>query len=51
VVVAGGGIGYVVEVVVEEFGCIMEVMVEDWHWVDAAFGRAEVPSSALAGEG
>jgi hypothetical protein len=32
VVVAGGGIGYVVEVVEvdERFGCMTEVVVEDW---------------------
>jgi hypothetical protein len=29
VVVAGGGIGYVVEVD-ERFGCMTEVVVEDW---------------------
>jgi hypothetical protein len=68
VVVAGGGIGRVAEVVVEVgegFGCMaevvvevgegfghmVEVVVEDWCWVAAIFGRAEVPASALAGEG
>jgi hypothetical protein len=63
-VVVGGGIGYVVVVgeefgcmavvvveVGEEFGCTAKVVVEDWCWVDAAFGRVEVPASALAGEG
>jgi hypothetical protein len=53
-VVAGGGIGYVAEVVVEVgegFGCMAEVVVEDWCWVDTTFSRAEVPASALAGEG
>jgi hypothetical protein len=41
VVVVGGGIGYMVEVVVEvseEFGCMTEVVVEDWRWVGAACG-------------
>jgi hypothetical protein len=31
--VGGGGIGYEVEVD-EVFGCIAEVVVEDWCWVD-----------------
>jgi hypothetical protein len=54
VVVVAGGIGYVAGVVVEvgeEFGRIVEVVEEDWRWVDATFGRAEVPISALASEG
>jgi hypothetical protein len=34
-----------------EFGYIAEVVVEDWHCVDVASGRAEVLASALAGEG
>jgi hypothetical protein len=41
VVMAGGGIGYVEEVVVEvgeEFGCMAEVVVEDWCCLDDAFG-------------
>jgi hypothetical protein len=39
-VIVNGGEGYciVVEVVVvEEFGCVVEV-VDGWCWVDAAFG-------------
>jgi uncharacterized membrane protein YeaQ/YmgE (transglycosylase-associated protein family) len=53
VVVVGGGIGYMAEVVVEvgdEFGCMAKVVVEDWCWVGCACGRADVPASALAGE-
>jgi hypothetical protein len=37
VVVVGGGIGYMVEVS-EEFGCMTEVVVEDWRWVGATCG-------------
>jgi hypothetical protein len=48
------GFGYVVEVVVEVgegFGCMMKVVAEDWCCVDAAIGRAKVSASTLAGEG
>jgi hypothetical protein len=34
-----------------EFGCVAEVVEEGWHWVDAAFGRAEALASVLASEG
>jgi hypothetical protein len=66
VVVAGQGIGYVVEEVEvdegfgyvaevvevdEGFCCMTEVVVEDWWYVDAAFGLPEVPASALTSEG